>query len=441
MAVPGYGRTVHLFTARHVKMALFRDECEVAIIGAGPYGLSVAAHLNAANIETRVFGEPMSFWQRHMPRGMYLRSPWVASHLADPVRRYSLDVFAKQRGIDRQYPLPLAHFVDYGKWFQNSAVPNLDSRQVGCVEEAGAGYCLRLGDGEAVFARRVVVALGLARQEFRPAPFVGLPAELVSHSCEHDTLDPWRGKRVAVIGRGQSACESAALLYEAGAEVELICRGDVRWLGVPDRAERQNLLWLKRLRAKLAAPSEVGPFPLDWFNELPELARRAPASLRQWMAVRSLRPASAGWVKPRFDGVRVSAGRQTVSARASDHEVALQFDQGAGVFDHVLLATGYRIDISKLQIWAPELLRKIARTDGSPTLAAGFESSAPGLHFIGSSSVASYGPLMRFVVGAGYAARSLTRHVVRQRSRSSAPNAKLINGGLYQGSAGNLSRS
>jgi cation diffusion facilitator CzcD-associated flavoprotein CzcO len=267
-----------------------------------------------------------------------------------------------------------------------------------------------------------------------------LPTALVSHSCEHDNLDAWRGKRIAVIGRGQSACESAALLNEAGAEVELICRGDVRWLGVPQKADNGRYSWLTQLRARLAAPSEVGPFPLDWLNELPDIAHQAPASLRAWVATRSLRPASAGWVRPRFDGVRVSAGCAVVSARAIDHQVAVELDQGSRVFDHVLLATGYRIDISKLGIWAPALLHKIVCADGSPNLDAGFESSVPGLHFAGSSAVHSYGPLMRFVAGAGYAARSITRKVVRQRSRSTAANAKFINGAAYGGSAGTLSR-
>ncbi|MGH7153477.1 MAG: FAD-dependent oxidoreductase, partial [Acetobacteraceae bacterium] len=350
------------------------------VIGAGPYGLSVAAHLNAANVATRVFGEPMSFWRRHMPRGMYLRSPWVASHLADPAKSYSLDVYAGKQGIPKHYPLPIEHFIGYGQWFQRSAVPHLDPRMVVRIEHGESGFRLRLDDGAETSARRAVIALGLAHQEFRPEPFVGLPAELVSHSCEHDKLDGWRGKRVAVIGRGQSACESAALLSEGGAEVELICRGDIRWLGVSQKLQNGGRSWLKQLRAKLGAPSEVGPFPLDWFNELPALAHRMPAAMRDWIAVRSLRPASAGWVRPRFERVRVSAGCAAVSARAMDHDVAVELDIGSRTFDHVLLATGYRIDISRIGIWAPELLHRIERTGGSPNLSRGFESSVPGLH-------------------------------------------------------------
>jgi cation diffusion facilitator CzcD-associated flavoprotein CzcO len=418
---------------------MIRDDCEVAVIGAGPYGLSVAAHLNAAKISARVFGEPMSFWQRHMPRGMCLRSPWAASHLSDPAGTYSLDAYAHQHGVTKQYPLPLEHFIDYGKWFQRAAVPLIDQRKVTRIEQGGVGFRIHLEDGEAVFARRVVTALGLANQEFRPASFAGLPAHLVSHSCEHENLDAWRGKRVAVVGRGQSACESAALLNEAGAVVDLICRGDIRWLGIPKKANSRRS-WLKEMRARLAAPSEVGPFPLDWLNELPVLAHRAPPKLRDWIATRSLRPASAGWVRPRFDGVRVSAGCAVAGVRTSDHEIVVELGGEARVFDHVLLATGYRIDISRLGIWAPELLRNIVCDDGSPRLAAGFESSVPGLHFVGSSAVASYGPLMRFVAGAGYAARSIAHTLARRHSRSAVAGSKLMHDAAYGGSARTLSR-
>src|SRR6201996_1910411 len=91
--------------------------CKVAVIGAGPYGLSVAAHLRAAGIATHVFGEPMGFWHHNMPKGMLMRSPWRATHLSDPEGALSLDVFARERGIDSAVQLSLEGFVAYGEWF------------------------------------------------------------------------------------------------------------------------------------------------------------------------------------------------------------------------------------------------------------------------------------------------------------------------------------
>jgi hypothetical protein len=401
-----------------VNVAIFRDDCEVAVIGAGPYGLAAGAHLKAAKIATRVFGDPLSFWRDNMPKGMKLRSPWTGSHIADPQKKFSLDVFAHQHGIDPvEDQLPREQFVRYGEWFQRQNIPDLDTRRVIRVEIAGRRFCLVLEDGETFSTRRVIVAMGLANQDFRPAPFVGLPKELVSHTCEHANLEKWRGKRVAVVGRGQSACESAALLREAGSDVELICRGDVHWLGAPQRDGRRDCSWLWRLRESLQAPSAVGPPPLNWLNELPGIERQLPAEMRSWISARSLRPASAWWVKPRFEDVRVEARCKIVGAMTKGNQVAVQLDSGLRVYDHVLLATGYKFDIAKLRVLPRELMQRIVCVHGSPVLATGFESTQPGLHFVGSSSVRSYGPLMRFIAGSGYAARSVTRKILAHRKR------------------------
>jgi cation diffusion facilitator CzcD-associated flavoprotein CzcO len=219
-----------------------------------------------------------------------------------------------------------------------------------------------------------------------------------------------------VIGRGQSACESAALLAECGAEVEIICRGDIHWLGAQTsgNAHRRDLFW--RMHKLLATRSGVGPFPLNWINELPDAVHRFPASLRGWLNVNSLRAGAAGWVRPRVVDVRIDAGRTIQAARARGSGIALDLDTGERNFDHVLLATGYRIDVARLGILAPKLLTALATDDGSPVLANGYESNVPGLHFVGSSAVRSYGPLLRFVWGAGYAARAITRFVRTNRS-------------------------
>jgi hypothetical protein len=393
-----------------------RSDCEVAVVGAGPYGLSVAAHLRGARIDTHVFGEAMSFWRSHMPKGMRLRSSLSATDLGDPKGELSLDAYAKNKGITLTYPVPRDDFVDYGEWFQSQAVADLDPRKVSRIESTGDHFSLFLEGGDRMVAQRVVLATGLANHEFRPEEFSGLPTDLVSHTCEHDDLTKFHGQRVAVIGRGQSACESAALLNDAGAEVELISRGDIRWLGIeaPDADQGTNLLW--RSRDLVASKSGVGPFPLSWLVEFPALVRRMPTAARGWFNSRCLRAGAASWLKPRFDGVTAAPGRRTVGARVTGSQVSLQFDSGSSTFDHVLLATGYHVDIARLGIFAPELLGHIRCAKGSPILSTGLESSVPGLHFVGASSVESYGPLMRFVAGSGYAARHLTKAVNSKRS-------------------------
>src|SRR5271155_1011497 len=211
------------------------DNSDVAIIGAGPYGLAVAAHLRAVNVSIRVFGEAMSFWRQNMPEGMKLRSPWIATHIADPFDRYRLDDYFAEAGLALPDQLPVENFIAYGTWFQESAAPDLDTRAVVHVDALDRGFHLVLDDGESFIAKRVVMATGLLNHEHRPAQFDALPRALVSHSCEHTDSGRFQGLKVAVIGSGQSACESAALLHEAGANVEIICRRSLLWNADPSK--------------------------------------------------------------------------------------------------------------------------------------------------------------------------------------------------------------
>jgi cation diffusion facilitator CzcD-associated flavoprotein CzcO len=395
---------------------VFRDDCDVAVVGAGPYGLSLGAHLSLATVGTRLFGRPMSFWRHNMPKGMTLRSPWDASHIADPDNLLSLDAYAAVSSRGRPDPLGRDDFIRYGDWFQEMALPDLDVRNVEKIEPAARGFRLTLQDGLPLAARHVVIATGLANQEFRPTPFRGLPAELVSHTVDHASLDAFRGRRVAVIGRGQSACESAALLAEAGADVEMICRGAIRWSGSQKSgyAHRGAVAW--RAHNFLAARSGLGPFPLNWLNAAPDTMHRVPPGWRVWLDGFGLRASAAAWLKPRLAGVRIDAGRRIHRARPDRDGLTLDMDNGSRSFDHVLLATGYKIDIARLGFLGPELTSRIITDEGSPVLSPSYESSVPGLHFIGASAIKSFGPLLGLVAGAGHAARAVTAHVHASRS-------------------------
>ncbi len=389
------------------------ERCDVAVIGAGPYGLAVAAHLKASGIEIRIFGEAMGFWRHNMPGGMRIRSPWRATHIADPANELSLDVYADRVGMKPAEQMPIADFVRYGAWFQNRAVPDLDPRKVVSVAAAGNAFRLVLADGATLEARRVVVAMGLANQSFRPAQFAALPSALASHSSDHADFGCFRGRTVTVIGRGQSAGESAVLLHEAGAEVALVSRGPVHWLGSGAPADGI----MRTLRRALGSKSEVGPFPLDWLADAPGLVRLLPDEVRAEVTTRCLRPAVSGWLKPRADGVSFVPGRLVAGTERRGSRIELRFDDGSSrLTDHVLLATGYRIDIGRLGIFGPDLLGRIDTVDGYPRLSAGFRSSVPGLHFVGATAVKSFGPLMRFIAGAGYAARCVTQSALATRS-------------------------
>ena len=393
--------------------------CEIAVVGAGPYGLAVTSFLRHAGVEARTFGKTMAFWESQMPVGMCLRSSWDASHIADPRHELSLDRYQFAMEIKLERPLPLADFVGYGRWVQQAVVPDLDTRQVSRIERTEGHFRLQLEDGESTSAKRVVLATGLAHFAHRPDQFDGLSPDLVSHSSDHRELSRFRGQRVVVIGGGQSAIESAALLSEAGARVEVIMRSArVRWLSRSGWLHRQSGPFARLLYP----PSDVGPPILNQLVARPDVFRLLPRSAQNWVAYRAIRPAASGWLRSRIGEVRVTTRRAIVEAFPESRHVSLILDDGSKrTVDHVLLATGYKIDVASNPILAPSIVNDMLRVQGYPCLQTGFESSVSGLHFVGAAAAWSYGPLFRFVSGTDYAARAVTRRVVGSRSDKLIP--------------------
>jgi cation diffusion facilitator CzcD-associated flavoprotein CzcO len=390
--------------------------CDVVILGAGPYGLAAGAHLRAVQgLDVRVFGEPMEFWKSHMPEGMLLRSPWAASHISDPATALTMDAFGDHLGVRIPTPIPLDRFVEYGLWFQRQAVPEVDRRRITRIERASQGFRVTLADGEQLQSRRVVIAAGIGSFARRPQPFEGLPPELVTHVSDQRDVRRFVGKRVAIIGAGQSALESAALIHEAGGEVEVIVRAsDVHWLGW--RARLQKLGPIAKL---LYSPFDIGPAGVSRIVAVPDAVKYFPRSVQDAFRKRALRPAGARWLVDRFKGIPISRGRFVESAVPSGSRLHLRLNDGSSrEVDHALLGTGYRVDVTQYPFLPSELSQGLAQVNGFPTLTAGFESSIPGLHFLGAPSSWNFGPLMFFVCGTDYAARRLARHIAAGASRN-----------------------
>jgi FAD-dependent urate hydroxylase len=380
---------------------------DVVLIGAGPYGLSAGAHIRAiSGLQSRVFGEPMSFWEHHMPKGMHLRSPWDGSHFSDPQGMLTLDAYITACGNQFKKPIPVERFVGYGKWFQSQAVPDVERRKVSTVLRDRAGFRLEMENGETIFTRRVVVAGGIAHFTYYPDLFKGLPSELVSHSSDHSELGQFSGRRVIVIGAGQSALEGAALLHEAGAHVELIAREpSIRFLVRSNKLHELGLL--SRL---MYSPADVGPAGVSRLVGAPGMYRHLPRPLHDKWRKRSVRPAGSSWLVPRLHDVTLTTGVTVTSCAVKGQGLALSLSDGTErLADRVLLATGYRMDISRYPFLSQELVEGVKRVDGFPRLSPGFESTAPGLFFIGAPAMWTFGPLMQFVAGADFAARRLAR--------------------------------
>ena len=388
-------------------------KCDVTIIGAGPYGLSAAAYLRTVSgLDVRLFGKPMSFWQRSMPMGMLLRSGWDATHIADPTHSLTLEAFQAASGNHFSKPVPLEQFVQYGQWYQRQALPDLDQREIIRVEASPKGFKVTLENHESFHSRRIVVAAGIHSFAWRPPEFENLEPSLVSHTSEHRDLSRFSNQQVLVIGSGQSALESAALLYEAGADVEVAARArQIHWL---QGWASTTLHWRLGGTVKnlLYAPTDVGPAGISQLVARPNLLRKLPRRLQDKLRKRAVRPAGSRWLVKRLEKVPIRLGRLTTSVVPVGERLKVGFDDGSErEVQHVLLGTGYLVDISKYPFLAPELVQAIRRVNGYPMLQAGLETSVAGLHILGAPAARSFGPLLQFVSGAHFASRELVRRI------------------------------
>ena len=375
------------------------------VIGAGPYGLSVAAHLKAAGLSTLIFGKPMEFWE-NMPPTMYLKSSWSGLSFSDPGGKHNLNCFSKASGISRQEPIPLQVFLKYGHWFQQCVVPDIDQAYVQLLAQDGKMFHLDLADGRSIKAGRVVVAAGISSYANIPEYAAHLSSRVVSHSQDHRDFAPFKDKKVIVVGSGQSALESAALLYEANAAVELIARESVVWI---DRRLYHRTGLARRI---FYPPSDVGPPGINWLVANPLIFSRFSDKVRDALHKRAVRPSGARWLRQRVeDHVVITEHTSITSVREQGQGVLIKLSDGTTrEVDHIVLGTGYRVNIHQLSFIDPALLQKVQERDGSPLLNEWFESSVPCLHFVGAPAGYVFGPLCRFVVGAKASAQQIARH-------------------------------
>jgi cation diffusion facilitator CzcD-associated flavoprotein CzcO len=397
-------------------------EYDVGVIGAGPYGLALAAHLRAGGMGVQVFGRPMSSWLERMPRGMFLKSEGFASSIADPERRHTLARYCAELGTlygDCGVPVPIETFTGYGLWFQQTLVPDVVEAEVEHACALGDGFELSLAGGGRFVVRKLVVACGFPSFRYIPPELRGLPAGLVSHSSDHAGLGGFAGRSVVVVGAGQSALETAALLREQGATVSVVVRRpELVWNDPPEAGHRS-------LRRRARAP--LTGLGAGWasvvYAELPSAFFRFPAETRVRLAREVLGPSGAWWLRSRFEeDVRTILGHVVVGADGEDGRVRLRLDAaGEGcevVADHAVAATGYRVRLDAVPFLDSGLRSRLRTVAGAPALSSSFESSVPGMYFVGLAAANSFGPVMRFVCGTGFAARRVSRALVGATRRS-----------------------
>jgi hypothetical protein len=391
------------------------NSVDVAIIGAGPYGLSLAAHLRARGVEYRIFGEPLGSWKNNMPPGMLLKSfPW-ASNLSEPSSEFTVKQFCTERALpyhDELMPLQLSRFIEYGDAFRMRYVPDVERKTLLALEPDADGFSARFDDGETINARRVVTAVGMQPFQRLPQEAEHLPAELCSHSSEYGSLERLDGMDVIVVGSGSSATDLAALLRERGNSVSLVARAPR--LDFASRPRPRSLF--ERTKAP---KSGIGHgWAIGACARFPQLIRFLSKDMRVGLAnATALGPLGGAFVKDRVVGkLPVWLGRalQGIETRNGKVELDLVGTSGARHLlrgDHVIFATGYKTDVGRLGFLGEMILRHIRRVDQAPQLSAHYESSVPGLHFIGPAAANSFGPVCRFVHGAYHPARHLAGYL------------------------------
>jgi len=378
---------------------------EAIVVGAGPYGLSIAAYLQATDVEPYVIGRPMAFWKEQMPKRMLLRSHIEASNIAAPHQRLSLAAYQQMTGSQVTEPIPVEDFIAYGQWFQRQVAPILDTRRVRSIAHDGDVFALSLEDGERLLARSVVLALGIGLFAHRPPQFEHVPRELAPHSSDLGEPAQFRGKRVAVLGRGQSALEDAALLHESGAHVEILTRAaGLEYLAYPWKTKLLRKLTpgpLTRFSHMLIPPTDLGKFRTVRIIADPDKFRRLSPEAQTALAKVTTKPIGAYWLPTRLKDVPVRAGVRVerVDVVADGLKLALS-DGSTTSVDRVVLGTGYSVDVSKYDI-LDESLRRAIRTsdDGYPVLTTGLQTSVNGLYMAGVVGEKTLGPTLRFVTG------------------------------------------
>jgi thioredoxin reductase len=398
-------------------------KCDVAIIGAGPYGLSIAAHLRAQGVDFRIFGNPMHTWLTHMPKGMRLKSEGFASSLYDPESVFTLEAYCKENGIPYSkigLPVPLDVFSSYGLEFQKRFVPELVNQLVTSLKRSGQGFEVRLEDGQTFLARRVVTAVGLTHYKNFPADLAALGEEFATHSSKHNTVDKFKGRDVTLVGAGASALDLAALLYEAGAKVQVVARKPV--IRFHDPPENLDPSWFDRLRNPITG---IGPgWKLFLCTNAPLVFRRMPREFRFEKVRTVLGPAPCWFTKEQVVGkVPLIVDVKITEAKVQNGKVTLALTDSAGkqkllTTDHVIAATGYKVDLRRLTYMDSGLQSAIRSVENTPVLSSNFESSVPGLYFVGASAANTFGPLLRFAFGAGFTSRRLSRHLAKSANRA-----------------------
>jgi FAD-dependent urate hydroxylase len=373
---------------------------DLVIIGAGPYGISLAAHAQAHGLSYELLGYPMDFWKNQMPQNMFIRTPHDFVNFSDPEDRYTMRRYEQETGTHVETPLPRSVFLAYANWFAQKTGVKFTPELVESLVQADGCFTVVTETGRTLQSKHVVVATGVQHFKYMPDIYQSLPPELVTHTSGYTDYSSFKGQKVAVIGSGQSAWEAAGLLHLEGAEPELIYRREEPNYGGSRSAER-----VLRMLGNV-------------FYRLPLAMKRKHLGQSPGSVAHFLRPYVEGKV-PETGGASIEQ-----LAVTSEGQVRMSLSNGEErVFDHVLSASGFHINLDRLPFLPKEMLGQIEREEGFepfPKLDEHFQSSIHGLYFAGPLSSHSHGPTFRFILGLKKAAKTIIASLAKKEKCCSA---------------------
>lgn len=377
-------------------------DTKLLIIGAGPFGLALAAQAAHDRINHLIAGRPMEFWRRNMPKGMFLRSAcdW---HL-DPLDVHTIEAYLQSQGKTPKdvEPLSLEFYISYVDWFQKQKNIQPLPIFIQKLERPNDQFVATTLDGSVIKARSVVLAPGFKHFAHTPPDLKAkLPEDRYQHTCEFTDFTDVANKRFLIIGGRQSAFEWAALLVEAGASaVHILHRHASPAFAVADWS------WVNPLVDDIVGNP-------NWFRRLTQTEKDA-ISHRMWAEGRlKVEP----WLESRLNNNRVKVWPHTELTsciQQPDGELAATLTNGETLnVDHVVLATGYKVNIAQLPLLAAgNLLERLEIRNGFPVLDDHFETSVPGLFITSMPAAQDFGPFFGFTISVRASAKLICERLL-----------------------------
>jgi len=355
----------------------------ILIVGAGPYGLSLANYLAHQKKDFLIAGKSMELWREHTFDNMDLRSDVATSTIIHPENKFSFENYclSNNQSIEElKGMLPVTTFRRYLNWCESSYDFDVIPEYVVKIEKNDHGFTSRLKSGAEIVSNKVVMATGVAHHLNIPEDLLNSKSSIkeksktknlkVIHSYDTAEIAHQKNKKVLVIGAGQSAAESIDILLQNKNKV-------------------------------------------DWHSRTRPIYFKEPLNIPKWLfniivysagVVRAIPPAISKRILSIFSATTITPNFQPMMEKIQ----RLKHLPDLSNYDIIVTATGYRYDIRYMDFIGDTILKNLKLRKQMPYVNPDFETSIPGLHFIGPIIEQYFGPAMKFMIGAHYAAPKLS---------------------------------